>query len=71
MRQTEITEITSRSDLINRRLCNTVKGHLIHNTASKMPRQGGQGKGKPRLKDRKYGFGTALLKSQQYGSQGL
>jgi hypothetical protein len=36
-----------------------------------MPRQGGQGKGKPRLKDRKYGFGTALLKSQQYGSQGL
>jgi large subunit GTPase 1 len=36
-----------------------------------MTRRGSQGKGKPRLKDRKYGFGTALLKSQQYGSQGL
>mmetsp|Transcript_21545 Transcript_21545/g.31305 ORF Transcript_21545/g.31305 Transcript_21545/m.31305 type:complete len:753 (-) Transcript_21545:167-2425(-) len=34
-----------------------------------MPRQGGQGKGKPKLKDR--GFGKALQKKHVQGSQGM
>jgi hypothetical protein len=34
-----------------------------------MPKQGGQGKGKPKLKDR--GFGKALIRKQSQGNQGL
>jgi hypothetical protein len=34
-----------------------------------MPKQGGQGKGKPKLRDR--GFGKSLMKNQAHGSQGL
>jgi hypothetical protein len=34
-----------------------------------MPKQGGQGKGKPKLRDR--GFGKALTRNQAHGNQGL
>lgn len=34
-----------------------------------MPRQGGQGKGKPKLKDR--GFGKSIIRKQATGLQGL
>jgi len=34
-----------------------------------MPKQGGQGKGKPKMKDR--GFGKALMRKQAQGEQGL
>jgi hypothetical protein len=34
-----------------------------------MPRQGGQGKGKPKMSDR--GFGKSLMKKQMLGEKGL
>ena len=42
---------------------------LLCKKKERMPKQGGQGKGKPKMKDR--GFGKALMRKQAQGDQGL